>query len=166
MMDCGPTCLRMIAKHYGKSYTVGELRSKAFITREGVSMLSISDAAEAIGFRTLGVKIPYEKIAVDAPLPCIVHWNQNHFAVVYRIRKNKVWVADPAVGLLTYTKDDFLKCWLSTSSNGSAMGVALMLEPTPVFYQTEAASDVNTRTGFRYLFGYLRTYQRLMRVLK
>lgn len=179
MMDCGPSCLRMVAKHYGKSYSLNELRNKAFITREGVSMLGISDAAEAIGFHTLGVKIPFEKIAIDAPLPCIVHWNQNHFAIVYRISKSpfssrwllggrragdevKVWVADPAVGLLTYTKEEFLRCWLSTSSNGSHLGVALLLEPTPVFYQTEAASDVNARTGFRYLFGYLRTYQRFI----
>jgi ATP-binding cassette subfamily B protein len=162
MMDCGPSCLRMIAKYHGKSYSLTELRSKSFINREGVSMLGISDAAEAIGFRTLGVKIPFEKLAIDAPMPCIVHWNQNHFAVVYRIKKNKVWVADPAAGLLTYTKDEFLKCWLSTSSNGRSEGVALLLETTPTFYQTEAATDLNKRTGFNYLLGYLHSYRRFI----
>ncbi len=161
-MDCGPSCLRMIAKYHGKSYGLAELRSKAYLTREGVSMLGISDAAEAIGFRTLGVKIPFEKLAIDAPMPCIVHWNQNHFAVVYRIKKNKVWVADPAAGLLTYTKDEFLKCWLSTSSNGRSEGVALLLETTPTFYQTEAATDLNKRTGFNYLLGYLHSYRRFI----
>ncbi|MBS1556148.1 MAG: peptidase domain-containing ABC transporter [Bacteroidetes bacterium] len=162
MMDCGPSCLRMIAKYHGKSYSLTELRSKSFINREGVSMLGISDAAEAIGFRTLGVKIPFEKLSTDAPLPCIVHWNQNHFAVVYCIKKNKVWVADPAAGLLTYTKDEFLKCWLSTSSNGRSEGVALLLETTPTFYRTEAASDLNKRTGFNYLLGYLHSYRRFI----
>lgn len=161
-MDCGPSCLRMIAKYHGKSYSLTELRSKSFINREGVSMLGISDAAEAIGFRTLGVKIPFEKLAIDAPMPCIVHWNQNHFAVVYRIKKNKVWVADPAAGLLTYTKGEFLKCWLSTSSNGRSEGVALLLETTPTFYQTEAATDLNKRTGFNYLLGYLHSYRRFI----
>ncbi len=173
-MDCGPSCLRMIAKFYGKTYSLNELRSKAYITREGVSMLGISEAAEAIGFRTTGVKIPFDKIAVDAPLPCIVHWNQNHFAVVYKISKSpgsiwrspgdevKIWVADPAVGLLTYTKQEFLKCWLSTSSNGQSLGVAMLIEPTPVFYQTESGGDASTRTGFRYLLGYLHSYRRFI----
>jgi ATP-binding cassette, subfamily B, bacterial len=161
-MDCGPSCLRMIAKYHGKSYSLTELRNKSFINREGVSMLGISDAAEAVGFRTLGVKIPFEKLVIDAPLPCIVHWNQNHFAIVYRIKKNRVWVADPAAGLLTYTKDEFLKCWLSTSSNGRSEGVALLIETTPVFYQTEAASDLNKRTGFNYLLGYLHSYRRFI----
>ncbi|MFM8848800.1 MAG: cysteine peptidase family C39 domain-containing protein, partial [Cytophagales bacterium] len=114
-MDCGPTCLRMVAKHYGKNYSLTQLRAKAYITREGVSMLGISDAAEAIGFRTLGIKVPFEKLVADAPLPSIVHWNQNHFAVVYKIKKDKVWVADPAVGLINYTKQEFLKSWLSAS---------------------------------------------------
>lgn len=114
-MDCGPTCLLMIAKHHGRNFSLPELRSKSYITREGVSMLGISDAAEAIGFRTLSVKLPFDVLAKDSPLPCIVHWNQNHFAVVYRAQKNKLYVADPAVGLLTYSKVEFLKCWISTS---------------------------------------------------
>lgn len=161
-MDCGPTCLRMVAMYHGKNYSLTELRNKSFITREGVSMLGISDAAEAIGFRTLGVKIPFEKLVIDAPLPCIIHWNQNHFAVLYQIKKNKVWVADPAEGLLTYSKNEFLKCWLSTSSDGHSEGVALLLETTPTFYQTEAASNLNKRTGFNYLLGYLHSYQRFI----
>jgi len=84
-MDCGPTCLRMIAKHYKRSYTLQTLREKSFITREGVSMLGISDAAESIGFHTQGVKITLEQLMEDAPLPCILHWNQNHFVVLYKI---------------------------------------------------------------------------------
>ena len=88
-MDCGPTCLKIIAKHYGKNYSLDELRQKSFIIRQGVSLLGISDAAESIGFKTIGAKISFEKFLNDVPLPCIVHWNQNHFVVVYKIKKNK-----------------------------------------------------------------------------
>jgi ATP-binding cassette subfamily B protein len=88
-MDCGPTCLRMIAKHYGHAYTLQTLREKSFITREGVSMLGISDAAESIGFHTTGVRIDFEQLVNDAPLPCILHWNQNHFVVCYSISTRK-----------------------------------------------------------------------------
>jgi ATP-binding cassette, subfamily B, bacterial len=161
-MDCGPTCLKMIAKYHGKLFSLNELRTKSFITREGVSLLGISEAAEAIGFRTMGIKLPFDKMVVDAPLPCIVHWNQSHFAVLYKIKKNKISVADPAAGLITYTKEEFLKSWLSTSSNGSGVGVALLLEPTPAFYETEVATDKNTKLGFYYLLGYLKTYRRFI----
>lgn len=161
-MDCGPSCLRMIAKYHGKNYSLTELRNKSFINREGVSMLGISDAAEAIGFRSLGIKVSYEKLVEEAPLPCVVHWNQNHFAVVYRIKKEKIWVADPVVGLLTYSKEEFLKSWLSTSSNGTGQGVALLLEPTPEFYLAKANIDANARMGFHYLLGYLHLYRRFI----
>lgn len=114
-MDCGPTCLRMVAKFYGRNYSTSELRNKSFITREGVSLLGISDAAEAIGFRTIGVKIPFNKLVDEALLPCIVHWYQRHFVVVYKISKTpfsfwrragdevKIFVADPAAGLIAFT---------------------------------------------------------------
>jgi ATP-binding cassette subfamily B protein len=161
-MDCGPTCLKMVAKFHGKSYSLNELRAKSFITREGVSLLGISEAAEAIGFRTMGVKIPFDKLMEDAPLPCIVHWNQNHFAVLYRIRNNKIKVADPAAGLITYTKQEFLKSWVSTMAEGNELGVALLLEPTPAFFDSEVTLDKNKQLGFSYLFGYLKTYHRFI----
>ncbi len=161
-MDCGPTCLKMVAKFHGNNYSLNELRSKSFIAREGVSLLGISEAAEAIGFRTMGVKIPFDKLTADAPMPCIIHWNQSHFAVLYRIKKNKIEVADPASGLITYTKREFLKSWISTSANGSELGIALLLEPTPVFFDQEAETDKNQQLGFRYLFGYLQTYRRFI----
>ena len=105
-MDCGPTCLRMIAKFYGKSYSLQTLRSRSFITREGVSMLGISDAAESIGFRTSGLRITFKQLVEDVPLPCILHWSQKHFVVCYDIRKKKdgyrIAIADPANQLVTY----------------------------------------------------------------
>jgi hypothetical protein len=89
-MDCGPSCLRMVAKFYGKNYTLQALRNKAFISKSGVSMLGISDAAESIGFRTRGYRLTWEQLRDEVPLPCIVHWNQRHFVVVYEVKK-KAW---------------------------------------------------------------------------
>ena len=163
-MDCGPTCLRMIGKYYGKSYSLQFLRSRSYITKSGVSMLGISDAAESIGFRTRGYRLTWEQLRDEVPLPCIVHWRQRHFVVVYAIKKprklswlfgagksknsgknendssedtTRVYVADPANGLLQYSKKEFLKCWLSTTKGGEREGTALLLEPTPDFYRQE-----------------------------
>lgn len=101
-MDCGPTCLRIVAAFYGKSYSLSNLRERCHITREGVSLLGISDAAESIGLRTMGVKITWEQLRDEANMPCIVHWNQHHFVVVYKIEKQRgkcfVYVSDPASG--------------------------------------------------------------------
>lgn len=161
-MDCGPTCLRMIAKHYGRLYTLQNLREKCSITRAGVSLLGISDAAEKIGFRTMGVRIGFEKLKKEAPLPCIVHWRQNHFVVVYEIEDKKknaaVYVADPAHGLLTYTEQEFLDGWLSTKKEGEDKGIALLLEPTPDFYTREDEKPDKTR--FKFLLNYVKPHKR------
>ena len=111
-MDCGPACLRMVAKYYGHHYSLQTLRKKCFITREGVSLLGISDAAENIGFHTNGVRISLQKFANEAPLPCILHWNQNHFVVCYNVRRNRkgslqFQIADPASQLLNYNQQEF-----------------------------------------------------------
>lgn len=133
--DCGPACLRMIAKYYGKQYSLEMLREHSFISREGVSMLGISDAAEYLGMHTLGVKITFEQLAQQATLPCILHWNQNHFVVCYGIKKKRfadeynVYIADPASQKLCYNKAEFCKCWLSTKVAGQDCGTALLLEP-------------------------------------
>jgi len=161
-MDCGPTCLRMIAAFYGKKYSLEKLREKSALTREGVSLLGISEAAESVGFRTMGAVISYEKLK-EAPLPCIVHWNQQHFVVVYKIKAKKtvdyVYVADPAGGKVKYIKDEFCKCWLSSKKNGEETGVVLLLDPTPDFYNTD--EKIN-RKGISFLFTYLRPYKNLM----
>lgn len=161
-MDCGATCLRMIAKFYGKPYSAAFLRERCHTSREGVSMLDISDAAESIGFRTSGVRISFDQLYNEVQLPCIVHWNQNHFAVVYEIKKDKVYMADPAVGLLEYDKQSFLKSWLSVAEDGGgqlSQGMTLLLEPTPAFY-TQDVPEGDTKLRFRYLLEYLRPYRR------
>lgn len=157
-MDCGPTCLRMVASFYGKNYSLQTLRDKCFITREGVSLLGISDAAESIGMRTKGVRITFEQLRNDVPLPCIVHWNQNHFVVVYKVSKKKVFIADPAVGLIKYSHDDFKKHFISEDKKGNYTGLCLILEPSPDFYQED--DEKADKKGFRYLWKYLRPYRR------
>ena len=160
-MDCGPTCLRMVAAFYGKCYSLEGLREKSFITREGVSMLGISEAAEKIGFRSICVQVGYEKLQ-EAPLPCIIHWNQQHFVVVYKLNDKHVWVADPGAGKLKYTKEEFCNCWLSSRKNEENTGVALLLEPTPEFYTIEDEGDEVNRRGFSFLYSYLRPYRGLV----
>ncbi|MDP2721234.1 MAG: peptidase domain-containing ABC transporter [Bacteroidales bacterium] len=163
-MDCGPACLRMVAKYHGKAYSLQKLRELSHITREGVSLLGISDAAEGIGFRSMGVKIPFEKLTKDAPLPCIVHWKQRHFVVVYDIKGKKgnetIKVSDPAHGLVNYTKEEFLKGWLSTVHGEEDQGICLLLEPTPDFYTQE--DDKPDKRSFLFLLSYLKPHRKFI----
>ena len=163
-MDCGPTCLRMIARYYGKNYSLQTLRERSFITREGVSMLGISDAAESIGFRTSGVRITLKQLEEDVPLPCILHWNQNHFVVCYDIRKKRngyrFHIADPASQNVIYTEQEMKKCWLVTRTEGEEKGTALALEPAPEFYEREDEKEKDGRNSLSFFFKYLLPYKR------
>jgi len=162
-MDCGPCCLRMIASSYGRVFSLEGLREKALITREGVSLLGISEAAENIGFRSTGVLVSFEELKT-APLPCIVHWNQKHFVVLYDIKEKRrtetIYIADPAAGKITYTKEEFCRCWLSTKDAGIDVGTALLLEPAPGFYEQD--DEKVNRKGFLFLFTYLKPYKKLL----
>ncbi len=160
VMDCGPSCLRMVAKYYGKHFSNESLREKSYITREGVSLLGISDAAESIGMRSMGVKITFDQLKKEAPLPCIVHWGQEHFVVVYKIRKGKVWIADPAFGRLEYSEKEFCEKWISTVENGEGKGICLLLQPSPDFYKDD--DEKSNRTGFRFVLNYLKPYRKLV----
>lgn len=163
-VDCGPASLKMIAKYYGKSYSMQTLREWCFISREGVSMQGISDAAEYIGFRTLGVRMTFEQLANEAPLPCILHWNQNHFVVCYKIRRKKngdarIYIADPASQKLVYQKEEFLKCWISTTRNNRPQGLALLLEPGPEFNSIKD-EPTSTRRDLLFFLRYFLPYKR------
>ena len=162
-MDCGPTCLRMIAQFYGRTYSIQNLREKSFITRTGVSMLGISDAAESIGFRTNGVKITFDQLVKENPTPCILHWNQNHFVVCYAIRKKKngeyqLKISDPVGEKYTLSKEGFLKHWISGKQNGEDFGTALLLSPMPEFYDHENDKQKRARS-FSYFFQYIIPYK-------
>ncbi len=159
-MDCGPACLKMIAGFYKKSFSLDYLRKKCYITKEGVSFLGLSEAADSVGFRTLGVKIPFDLLMQKVTLPCIVHWRQRHFVVVYRIKDNKVWVADPAAGLITYSRAEFEKNWATTIADGKQCGLALIVEPTPELFKTTEEPE-KTR-GYRFLLRYFRLYRKYL----
>jgi ATP-binding cassette subfamily B protein len=159
-MDCGPACVAMVSKFYGKVYSLPRLRELSYITNLGVSLLGISDAAEAIGMRTTGVRISFDQLTKEAKLPLIAHWKQQHFVVVYKIDKDKVYVADPGHGLVKYTKAEFLSGWQSTKQDGDAQGICLLLEPAPDFYKMEG--EELDKTGFAFLFSYLRPYKKFL----
>ncbi len=157
-MDCGPACLKMIAGHYKKNFDLDYLRKKCHITKEGVSFLGLSEAADSIGFRTLGLKIPFDLFREKVPLPCIVHWRQKHFVVVYKIKDNKIWIADPANGKLSMTIDEFERNWASTLVEGKKAGLVLIMEPTPALMESHERDEKNM--GFRFLSRYFRLYKR------
>jgi len=149
-MACGATCLRIIAKHYGKNFSIKDLLQISETTREGANLQGLSNAAEKIGFRTLGVKVSFSKLEEEAPLPCIAYWNQSHFIVVYKIKKNKIYVSDPAHGLLVYSKEDFLKNWVS---DGKDEGVLLLLETNPDFYSNKTEDQIKeNKQSFSFMF--------------
>lgn len=186
--DCGPTCLRIIAKHYGKQLSMQQIRHLSETTREGSSLMGLSEAAESLGFKTLGVKIDLQMLVEDAPLPCILHWNKNHFVVLASLNPSKggkfnffkrifssknnvaksspfggwgAYISDPAHGLITYTQQEFLQAWIGANATAETEeGVALLLEPTPAFYEQD--EDKTDRKSFGFLFKYLVPYKRLM----
>ncbi|MFI0428448.1 peptidase domain-containing ABC transporter [Mariniflexile sp. HMF6888] len=155
--DCGPTCLRMIAKFHGKNFSREFLRDKASITREGVTMAGIADAAEIIEMRTLGMRISLQSLVNEAPTPFIVPWRQKHFVVVYKTTKAKIYVADPAQGLLEYSHEDFLKAWTNTIDG---TGFVLLLEPNTNFLNLE--EDTSKKQGFSFLYPYVKPYKKLI----
>jgi ATP-binding cassette subfamily B protein len=158
--DCGPTCLRMIAKHYGKTFSREFLRDKASITKNGVTMAGIAEAAEAIEMRALGMRISLESLVTEAPTPFIIPWRQKHFVVVYKTSKTKIYVADPAQGFLNYSHEDFKKAWTNTIDD---TGFALLLEPNSNFYSL--VEDKTIAKGFSFLLPYFRPYKKLIRQL-
>ncbi|WP_273495562.1 peptidase domain-containing ABC transporter [Rikenella microfusus] len=168
-MDCGATCLRQVAKFYGRTFSSSFFRERCHMGREGVSMLGISDAAESVGFRSIGVKLSVEQLCHEVPLPCILHWNQNHFVVLYEAKRRgnryTFLIADPAVPeLLKYDQSRFSQCWLSAVDDQQRkFGTALLLEPTPRFYNApDGSGTANDKIHFGYIIGYLRPYKRYL----
>ena len=152
--DCGATCLKIIAKYYKKTISIQGLRTLSYTTREGSSLLGVSEASEKLGYRSLGVKVNLKKLN-ESPLPCILHWNKNHYVVLYKINNNFFYISDPAHGLLKYSKDEFLKHWIGQNATDNVVeGIALLLEPTPKFYSSDFDKD-QPDFGFRFLSKYV-----------
>lgn len=141
--DCGPSCVKIISKYFGKTISIERLRNLSENTREGSNLLTLSDCLEKIGFKTIGVKISTERLN-DAPLPCIIYWNQNHYVVLYKIKKERYFISDPAHGLIDYSKKEFIKSWIGNNADQTTEeGIGLLLEPTSKFYQTEDNKEEN-----------------------
>lgn len=165
-MDCGPTCLRMIAKYYGKNFSLQRLRYISGINREGVTLLGLSEAAEKVGFRTTGAQIDIEQLR-EIELPAIAHWNHNHFVVLYKIKTRGsqkgrcfYYVSDPSKGRIKYTQEEFARGWATGTGEDRNNGILLMLSPTPDFYITEG--DKNVDLNLSYLLKYLYRYKQLI----
>jgi ATP-binding cassette subfamily B protein len=150
----------MVSRHYGRYYSIEYLRQLSHTDKVSASLAGIAEAAEKIGFRTLGVKTGFNRLSQDIPLPCIAHWRQDHFVVVYKIAGGKVYVADPASGKEALTEQAFLDGWVSDVVSTEPQGILLLLETTPDFYDREGEKD--SRSGFKFLWPYLLQHKRLV----
>lgn len=140
-MDCGAACVKIIAAYYGKSYTLSELKKICIPTREGISMAAISQTLEDMGFRCVGGRITTEILEQKSPLPCILHWSQNHFVVLYKIHDGKFYISDPGVGLISYSKEEFEEKWVTTKTDKQDKGVALLIHKQGELKDLSKAKD-------------------------
>jgi ATP-binding cassette subfamily B protein len=154
--DCGPACIKILAKYYGQYYSLQYLRDLCGVNREGVSLLDIGYACEQIGLRTLSVKPTWEQLRTQVALPCIIHWDFSHFVVVYRISSRHVYVSDPAKGLLKYGIDEFTRGWLGKETQWAVM----IVEPMADFKQRVAGEKIERKKTLENFIGYFRPYRK------
>jgi len=177
MMDCGPACLKMLAKYYGKYYSLQYLRDKCGTTKEGISFLDLSHAAEEIGLRTLSVKATLSDLLYKVPLPVVVHWDNSHFVVVYKVKGAKrkhqgtatgtIYVSDPAKGYVNYSTKEFTKKWIkadttvaTSAGNLEKAGILMAIEPQAEFYQKQANEKIERMKTLANFLGYFRAYKK------
>ena len=159
-MECGVACLAMVCNFFRIEYSIEYLSRICFATTEGVSLLGINETALQLGLRTISGRISINKLW-EAHYPCILHWNQNHFVVLYKVKKGKTfYIADPAKGLVKYNLEEFKKHWISTHSGGEEKGIAMFLEPTPAFYEKQTDEQPTEERSFKFLFGYIKQYRK------
>lgn len=162
-MQCGIACISMICRFYGRNVDISELEGICHATTEGVSMHGIVDAAHKLGLETFVALASIDKLS-DINLPCILHWNQNHFVVLYKISKKgkSFHVADPGKGLVIYSADEFKKHWISSSSEGEGTGIVALLNPKSSFtsYEGLLPKESTSKHSFRFLLGYIRQYKK------
>ena len=161
-MQCGVACLAMICSYFKKNKSMNYLSEQCFATTEGVSLLAIDKVASQLGLETISGRVSVNTIC-NLENPCILHWNQNHFVVLYKVKKGKTfYIADPGKGLVKYNLEEFKKHWVSTQSDGEEKGIAMFLEPTPAFYDYENQMDEQPieERSFKFLFGYIKQYRK------
>ena len=159
-MQCGISCLQMICKYFDNTYSAVFLSSLCRESKEGISFATISKSATKVGLRNECGLAEIEELT-GKYLPCILHWNQNHFVVLYKVKKGKIfYIADPGKGLVKYNLEDFKKHWISTQSDGEEKGIAMFLEPTPAFYEKKMDEEPKEERSFKFLFGYIKQYRK------
>lgn len=159
-MQCGLACLAMICRHYGHYQSLSGLAHLCHATKEGVSMQAISEAAENLGFMVRAGKIASSDLR-RSPLPAILHWNQNHFVVLYKVtRSGKYHVADPGKGLIKYTTEEFLSHWATSQPDGTQAGIAMFLKPDSAFYSGKHGKKGSESRSLRFLAGYVSNYKK------
>ena len=160
-MQCGIASLSMICQYYGRPYSINYLSNLCQTTTEGVSMLGITDTATQLGLIALTAFVsPEDLLRKDVSLPAILHWKQNHFVVLYKIKHDVFYVADPAKGLLKYSYIEFINNWISTTLNDREKGVAMFIETTPAFYKKTEIIDEKSRS-YEFLIRYIKGYKNL-----
>jgi ATP-binding cassette subfamily B protein len=166
-MDCGPACIQMVSNYYGRNYTLQTLREMSYTSREGVSLMSISETAEKLGFFTVAGRFTFQKLVKDVSCPFIIHWKQNHFVVVFNIEIKRSFrrspeiifhIADPAAGLIKYTEQEFIENWISTKTFGEDKGIALLLKPIQDFYISKG--EPSNKTSIRFIASYFLRYRK------
>lgn len=154
--DCGPASLKIIAKHFGRYYSLQYLRDRCGITNQGISLLDLSTGAENIGLRTLAIKCTIEEVITSVPFPTILFWNENHFVVLYHADKKHMWVSDPAKGRIKYTHEEFRRGWYPKKEN---KGVLLAVEPT-VDFQKNKQQKEREKNSFINILRYFIPYKK------
>ena len=157
-MQCGTACLAMLCRHYGYDIGIDEIERLCPSSRDGVSLLAISETATGLGLENATAKMSVDRLS-EMPLPCILHWNQNHFVVLCKVSKNgkHFFVADPGVGHVRYSRSEFASRW---AGNESGKGIAMLLQPTPDFFKNREKRRQKKRT-LRFILGYMAKYKRL-----
>ncbi len=160
--DCGPSCLKMIAEYYGQTLDINDLRNKCKRTKGGVTFQALSDAAEEIGFKSLGVSVDFKTLEQDVPLPCIVQWRKRHLITIFKITKRHIIVSDPLFGVIKYSHEDFSKNWIYSKKENEKEGAVLLLEPLPEFFKKNYINRKPTK-GFSFLVKYFKPYTKYSR---
>lgn len=158
--DCGPTCIQIIAKYYGKFFSLQEIRELSSISKEGLSLYELGLTAERLGLKSIPIKATLTNLINEIPLPCIAHWGNKHYIVVYKAYKNKIYVSDPLLGLLKYTKEEFIKRWIGINNERSEKGILLLLEPTDKFNDIKPISKTSKIYAFNYFISHLKPYKK------
>ena len=158
-MQCGIACLSMICHHYKKNYSIETLSKYCIATNQGVSLLGMSKAANKVGLQTVCAKLPVNQLS-QVKLPCIIHWNQNHFVVLYKVKNGKKYsIADPGKGLISYSLEEFCNHWTNSTTDGDEKGIAMLLEPTDEF-RSQNDDNTSKKRSFRFLYGYIKLYRK------